>query len=138
VWKWPDGKVNIYDQTFVNSRYLTQESQLNWDYAAEITVTGISARKCDVYDTMWPSRNFGNQGNYYTCLWYKCVNFTYTNSSTITIEPCYGSGYVDNYNCFNVTSYYVYDTLTNLKEISLITFWVDSGIWDEVPIDNNW
>jgi len=59
---YPDGEVDIFDLTFVASRYSAEEGDANWDYMADIHPD----REINIFDVCAITGNYGYTGGTYT------------------------------------------------------------------------
>jgi hypothetical protein len=62
--RYPDGTVNILDQSFVGSKNGLQEGQAGWDYMADV----VPDRVINILDLFVISQNFNKNGTYTTDL----------------------------------------------------------------------
>lgn len=60
IFQLPDGKVDIFDLTFVTSQYDAEEGDENWDYMADVRPDG----EINIYDVCAVTANYGRSGTY--------------------------------------------------------------------------
>ena len=83
IGNYPDGKVDIRDISFVNSKYGKNDSQNGWDYMADV----YPDRKIDIRDVSLVAKHFGMQGTYITDLTGVTVTFEIYTGETQEVTP---------------------------------------------------
>lgn len=83
VSNWPDGKVDIRDISFINSKFGKHEGDNGWDYMADL----YPDRKIDIRDVSSAAKSFGQVGSYIANLTGVTVAFRLSSNATQEVTP---------------------------------------------------
>ena len=111
IGNYPDGRVNIKDSVFINSRFGSNETSPNWDYMADV----VPDRKINIKDITAMNINFGYSGTY-PPLDLTGVQVIF-NTNDIVVPDSYGFVSIPQ----NTTSFTVYKNGNTIG--ATITFW---------------